>query len=179
MKKYTNKIGLYVINAVDLGFTTILGFFIAMFLADITDGIFTNDNNNYQITSENIILEESTEEKNLFGNKLLELFLLLWFIAIVVYVTDYIFSIIPLPLNTIFLGNRSNKFVLYNTQLFIVLYLYFQNNYKEKLKYVYFKMYEYITGIKRSLSQAPDKAEPIGSAVSSVSASGASPPGIR
>jgi len=126
----------YIIDAIDIGFVGIISFILAMIFSDITDNIFIERDVSIQ------------NEKN-FIKILFDTFLLTWFISIVIYLNAILIRNIPLPFNFLFDSRTPNKYIIYNLHLFTILYLLFQTHFKEKVKYVYYKLFQYITGKSR------------------------------
>ena len=119
-----NNISYIVIKLINLGYIEIIAFLLGIFLADMTDRLFGK-------------LNEEEENKKSIIIVILELFMYLWFIGIVIYLVHQLIIIIPSPFDNLYGFKHSELYELKDAPIFIIIYLYFQKFYKEKLTYTY------------------------------------------
>jgi len=110
------------VKIIDIGYITILYFFIGIYLAKAFD--------NYLGT-----FDKELEEKKGFWRRTLELIGLIWLYGIVIYIVKNLVEIIPYPLNGISGFNHLLMKELKNATLFIFIFLGFQKHFKDRIVY--------------------------------------------
>ena len=83
---------------------------------------------------------KSEEEKKPIWQTVIEIILYAWFMGIVVYFIRNIVPLIPFPLNGVYGFDHLRVKEVTSASAFLVTFIYFQENYQAKLKYLHSKL---------------------------------------
>ena len=119
---YKKEVLIRGLKMIDIGYITIIYFFVGIFLAKMCDNYLGK-------------FDEKKEEKKTLLKKTLEIIGLLWFYGVVIYIVRNLVEVIPSPVNGI--GGFDHLLVkeLKNATVFTLIFLSFQNHFQEKIKY--------------------------------------------
>lgn len=119
---YTNELLMRGLKIVDIGYITIIYFFIGIFLAKTCDTILGD-------------FDEKEEKKKSLLRKTTEVIGLIWIYGVVVYFVRNIVELIPSPVDGI--GGFDHQLVkeLKSATVFIFIFLGFQNHFRAKVVY--------------------------------------------
>lgn len=121
---YKKEIILRSIKILDIGYITAIYFVLGIILAKLCDkklGKFD---------------EKKASEKSIYRH-IFEMILYLWFIGVVIYIIRNLVPLIPFPLDGVYgFQHLKVKELIYAT-VFPISFLYFQQYYQNKLKYIF------------------------------------------
>jgi hypothetical protein len=112
------------IKIIDIGYITAIYLILGILLAKICDKYLGK-------------FDVNKEKKKPLYKSILELILYFWFIGIIIYVVRNIVPLIPFPLNGIYGFDHMKVKEVTSTATFIIVFLYFQNHYQQKIKYIF------------------------------------------
>jgi amino acid transporter len=110
------------VKVVDIGYVTVLYFFVAIVLAKALDFF------NGKITK-----EEEQKKSKLF--RALELTLILWYTGVLYYIVRNLVELVPSPLDGLFGYQHALLKELKTAGIFTFLFLYFQKGIKDKIQF--------------------------------------------
>ena len=122
MKNLKDEILFRLVKVVDIGYVTVLYFFVAIVLAKALDFF------NGKITK-----EEEQKKSKLF--RALELTLILWYTGVLYYIVRNLVELIPSPLNGLYGYQHALLKELKTAGIFTFLFLYFQKGIKDKIQF--------------------------------------------
>lgn len=111
------------IKIIDIGYITIIYGIIALILAKLCN-IFTGT------------FDESKEKTKSIYVSIYEVMLYLWFIGTIIYIARNLLPIIPFPLDGVYGFDHMSVKEVTNIWVFAILFLYFQEHYQSKIKYI-------------------------------------------
>jgi hypothetical protein len=121
---YQKEIIIRGIKIIDIGYVTTIYIILGIILAKLIDRYYGK-------------FDKEKEEKKPLWQSILELILLFWIIGIVIYVIRNLIRIIPFPLNRIYGYDHLRLKELALPTIFVTIFLYFQEYYQAKIKYIY------------------------------------------
>jgi hypothetical protein len=124
---YKKEIIVRSIKILDIGYITAVYLLLGIILAKMCDMYFGDFN-------------KSEEEKKPIWLTVIEIILYAWFIGIVVYFIRNIVPLIPFPLNGVYGFDHLKVKEVTSASAFLVTFVYFQENYQAKLKYLHSKL---------------------------------------
>ena len=124
MKINKKKIILKIIKIIDVAYITIIYLILGIIGARMCDKYFGK-------------FDEDNEKKKPLYKSMIEISLYLWFISIIIYIVQNIVPLIPFPLNGIYGYKHLKVQEVTSAGIFAVGFLYFQENYQDKIKYIY------------------------------------------
>jgi len=124
---YKKEIIIRSIKILDIGYITIIYVILGITLAKISDRYLST-------------FDEKKEAKKPIRQSVLELILYIWLIGIVIYVVRNIVPLIPFPLDGIYGFEHSRVKEVTSAATFSIMFIYFQEHYQEKIKYIYSKI---------------------------------------
>ncbi len=122
MKNLKEEILFRLVKVVDIGYVTVLYFFVAIVLAKALDFF------NGKITK-----EEEQKKSKLF--RALELTLILWYTGVLYYIVRNLVELVPSPLDGLFGYQHALLKELKTAGIFTFLFLYFQKGIKDKIQF--------------------------------------------
>jgi len=122
MKNLKDEILFRLVKIVDIGYVTVLYFFVAIVLAKALDFF------NGKITK-----EEEQKKSKLF--RALELTLILWYTGVLYYIVRNLVELVPSPLDGLFGYQHALLKELKTAGIFTFLFLYFQKGIKDKIQF--------------------------------------------
>jgi hypothetical protein len=122
MKNLKDEILFRLVKVVDIGYVTVLYFFVAIVLAKALDFF------NGKITK-----EEEQKKSKLF--RALELTLILWYTGVLYYIVRNLVELVPSPLDGLFGYQHALLKELKTAGIFTFLFLYFQKGIKDKIQF--------------------------------------------
>jgi hypothetical protein len=84
--------------------------------------------------------DEKKEAKKPIRQSILELILYIWLIGIVIYVVRNIVPLIPFPLDGMYGFEHLRVKEVTSAATFSIMFIYFQEHYQQKIKYIYSKI---------------------------------------
>lgn len=124
---YKKEIIIRSIKILDIGYITAVYLLLGIILAKMCDMYF-GDFNKYE------------EEKKPIWQTVIEIILYAWFMGVVVYFIRNIVPLIPFPLNGVYGFDHLKVKEVTSASAFLVTFIYFQENYQAKLKYLHSKL---------------------------------------
>jgi hypothetical protein len=122
MKNLKDEILFRLVKVIDIGYVTVLYFFVAIVLAKALDFF------NGKITK-----EEEQKKSKLF--RALELTLILWYTGVLYYIVRNLVELVPSPLDGLFGYQHGLLKELKTAGIFTFLFLYFQKGIKDKIQF--------------------------------------------
>jgi len=123
---YKKEIIIRSIKILDIGYITVIYFILGLILAKLFDKYLGK-------------FDKNKEDKKSILRSILELSLYLWFIGIVIYVVRNIVPLIPFPLNGVYGFDHLRVKEVTSATVFIISFMYFQQYYQDKIKYIFSK----------------------------------------
>jgi hypothetical protein len=121
---YKKEIIVRGIKIIDIGFITAIYMSLGIILAKMCDIHFGK-------------FDENVEKKKPLWKSIVEIMLYLWFVGVVIYIVRNIVPLIPFPLNGIYGFDHLKVKEVTSAGVFSIAFVYFQEYYQEKLKYIY------------------------------------------
>ena len=125
---YKKEIIVRSIKILDIGYITSLYFILGIILAKMCDKYLGK-------------FDEKIEKKKPIFQSVVELILYLWFISVVVYIVRNVIPLIPFPLNGIYGFDHLKVKEVTSATVFSISFIYFQQYYQEKIKYIFATMH--------------------------------------
>ena len=122
MKNLKHEILFRLVKVIDIGYVTVLYFFVAIVVAKSLDFF------NGRITK-----EEEQKKSKLF--RALELTLILWYTGVLYYIVRNLVELVPSPLDGLFGYQHALLKELKTAGIFTFLFLYFQKGIKDKIQF--------------------------------------------
>jgi hypothetical protein len=119
------------VKILDIGYTTLIYFLLAMFISVLLDKIYGE-------------YDEQEEERKSTLRKTMDLIGMIWINGIIIYFARNIVQLIPSPLNNIHGFKHSRLKELNNAYVFDFVLLYNQNNLIKRMGNVYKSMKNYL-----------------------------------
>ena len=127
MVNYKKELIIRSIKIVDIGYVTAIYIILGILLAKMCDNYLGK-------------FDENKEEQKPIAQSILELILYLWFIGVVIYIIRNVVILIPFPLNGIYGFDHLKVKEAVSGATFSIAFLYFQQHYQSKIKYIYSKI---------------------------------------
>jgi hypothetical protein len=123
---YKKELIIRSIKIVDIGYITIIYFILGLILAKLCDKYLGK-------------FDENKENNKSILRSILELSLYLWFIGVIIYVVRNIVPLIPFPLDGMYGFKHLKVKEVTTATVFIISFMYFQEHYQDKIKYIFSK----------------------------------------
>lgn len=122
-----NEVLIRGIKMIDIGFITAIYLTIGIVFAKLCDKTLGP-------------FDEEKESAKPLWKILVELVLYLWFIGIIIYIVRNIVPLIPFPLDGMYGFEHSRVKELMNATVFSITFIYFQEYYQKKIKYLFTRL---------------------------------------
>ena len=121
---YKKEIIIRSIKIIDIGYITAIYITLGIIGARLCDKYFGKFNIEH-------------ERKKPLYKSIIEMILYLWFIGVVIYIVRNVVPLIPFPLDGIYGFDHLKVREVTSAATFAIAFIYFQENYQSKLKYIF------------------------------------------